>query len=589
MNPSPPSEDVTADSATKTDPSQDELGAIRDLLFGQEKRRLDGLQERIEDPGLHAHDVSRVLPQAVTLASAKDNKLAVALTPSVESALKESVKRDPSTLVNAIFPIIGPAIRKSIAETFGKLVQSLNQTLDHSFSPRGLKWRLEAARTGKSFAEVVLAHTLVYRVEQVLLIHKRTGLLLLHITAPDVQAQDAGMVSGMLTAIQDFAHDSFRMAAGEALQTMQVGELNVWMESSPLVTLAAVIRGQAPREFRETLQGALESIHAEQRADLESFDGDASPFELARLHLDPCLRTQFAGTSKTKAFPVIPSLALATLLLLATWIGFTMLERQRWAGFVERLGAEPGIVITESGKRSGKFFVAGLRDPLAIEPTTLLSEFKLKRENIATRWEPYQALGPELVLRRALMILQPPTNVRLQVQDGTLRAGGHARGDWIEGARTKAAMLPGIQSYDDSGVADETQALIIARVRQVEQSALYFIKGLRLETGQEATLENLATGLIELRQLHIHRGRSLHVSLIGHTDATGTDEQNLRLSRARAGHVANLLEIRGVPADLLEPAGIGAREPLTTELPEQDHLKNRRVTFRVKREQIPAP
>ena len=86
----------------------------------------------------------------------------------------------------------------------------MNQTLGRSFSAQGLKWRLEAWRTGKALREVVLLRTLVYRVEQVFLIHRETGLLLQHVSAgPRRASQDADMVSGMLTAIRDFVQDSF--------------------------------------------------------------------------------------------------------------------------------------------------------------------------------------------------------------------------------------------------------------------------------------------------------------------------------------------------------------------------------------------
>lgn len=67
-------------------------------------------------------------------------------------------------------------------------------------------------RTGASFAEVVLRHTLLYRVEQVFLVHRESGLLLHHLTAQSIAAQAPDMVAGMLTAIQDFARDSFQVA-----------------------------------------------------------------------------------------------------------------------------------------------------------------------------------------------------------------------------------------------------------------------------------------------------------------------------------------------------------------------------------------
>ncbi|NJM53355.1 MAG: hypothetical protein HC846_08145 [Blastocatellia bacterium] len=55
------------------------------------------------------------------------------------------------------------------------MVQSLNQSLEHSISPKGLRWRIEAWQTGKSFAEVVMLNSLIYRVEEVFLIHRETG------------------------------------------------------------------------------------------------------------------------------------------------------------------------------------------------------------------------------------------------------------------------------------------------------------------------------------------------------------------------------------------------------------------------------
>src|SRR5436190_4493612 len=96
-------------------------------------------------------------------------------------------------------------IRRSIAESLRRLMQSL----EHTFSWRGLKWRFEALRTGKTFAEVVMLRSLVYRVEQLFLIHRKTSLSLLHVTADSAIAKDSDMVAGMLSAIQDFVRDSF--------------------------------------------------------------------------------------------------------------------------------------------------------------------------------------------------------------------------------------------------------------------------------------------------------------------------------------------------------------------------------------------
>lgn len=185
------------------------LNELRQLLLNPEQVKIDKLQERLDNPQLYAEDLSKVLPEAIMLLSLqRQGKLTKALLPTIEEAIQLSVKQDINILANAIFPIIGPAIRKAIQVAISTLIQSLNETLDHSLSPQSFKWRLEAKQTGKTFAEVVLLRTLLYRVEQVFLIHKNTGLVLQHIVGELVAAQDADLVSAMLRAIQDFVQDS---------------------------------------------------------------------------------------------------------------------------------------------------------------------------------------------------------------------------------------------------------------------------------------------------------------------------------------------------------------------------------------------
>src|SRR5215210_8999913 len=244
--------------------NHDGLDELRRLLVGPEQQELVRLQKRLDEQDeLLPADVGRVLPEAVRLRSRQDKKVTEALLPTVEEAIGISVRKNPQTLVDALFPVIGPAIRRAISEALTGMVQAMNQTLEHSLSPQGLKWRLEAWRTGRSFAEVVMLHTLLYRVEQVFLIHRETGLLLGHVLAGESAVQDADMVSGMLTAIQDFVHDSFSAQKEDALETLQVGGLTVWIEQGPRAILAGVIRGQAPQELRNVFRETLERIHQE--------------------------------------------------------------------------------------------------------------------------------------------------------------------------------------------------------------------------------------------------------------------------------------------------------------------------------------
>src|SRR6478736_7411439 len=295
--------EVVARGSSRASAATDDesFAELRTLLVGPERQDLLELQAHVLDPAVQTRDVSRVLPDAIAL-RADDPQLTRALAPSVEEAITSSVRRDPRPLADALFPVIGPAIRKAIAHTLSGMIESLNRTLEQSVSFRALHWRWEALRTGKSFAEVVLLHTLQYRVEQVFLIHAETGLLLQHLSADPRASQDADQISAMLTAIRDFARDSFRVAGGESLEGLRIGDLTVIVEQGPYAILAGVIRGTAPHTVRVLFQDALESVHRQLSPELKAFRGDAAPFERARPILDGCLVSQLRPREKKSSY-----------------------------------------------------------------------------------------------------------------------------------------------------------------------------------------------------------------------------------------------------------------------------------------------
>ena len=378
------------DDAVKPEPAADDpLSELRGLLLAADEAEVVRLQQRLEDPRSRAEDVSRVLPEAITIRSGEDRQLTDALMPTVEEAIVRSVRRNPVVLVDALFPVMGPAIRKSISNTLAEMLESLNTTLGQSFSAHGFRWRIEAWRTGKSFSEVVLLRTLLFRVEQVFLIHRKTGLLLQHVSAGGAGVQDTDMISGMLTAIRDFVHDSFGGMEADGLHAFQVGQFTVWVEQGPLAILAGVIRGSPPRELRGVFTEAIEKIHHDQAQALAEFQGDAGPFERSREDLEKCLKTQqqpgtegAVGSRSRRSRRPLWALLAVVAALLGLFLFFSVRRTRRWDGYLARLAAQPGIVVSAAGRRDGKFFVTGLRDPLAADPAALLPQSKLLREDV---------------------------------------------------------------------------------------------------------------------------------------------------------------------------------------------------------------
>jgi OOP family OmpA-OmpF porin len=567
-------------------PGKDDLSELRSLLLAPEHVQLGKLQERLDDPKQYAKQVSSVLPEAIRLRSTQDNKLTASLTPPVEDILKTSAERDPRTLANALFPVIGPAIRKAVAETFRKMIQSLNQILEQSFSRQGLKWRMEALRTGKSFAEVVLRHSLLYRVEQVFLIHRQTGLMLQHVVTDPTISQDGDMVSGMLTAIQDFAHDSFKLPSEETLETLQVGELTVWVEQGPLAILAGVIRGNAPEDLRSTFTAALESIHYEQVDVLEDFAGNTTPFEASRPHLEACLQAQYKSR-RDKSSPLLWLLAAALLLALGLAIFFPVRNHLRWKYYLEKLNAEKGIVVTGVEKRDGKYVVFGLLDPLAVAPQTLLQDTMLDPQKVMYGWEPYQALHPEIVLERAKRILNPPTTVSMKLEDSTLVAEGSAPHRWILTTRTLVRAIPGIMHFQENNLVDKDLVELESIRDHIESQTLNFETGRAvLAPDQMPALESLVGEIRRLENLAQMVGATFHLQIVGYTDESGTEAVNRRLRQERADSIQAYLISNGINPENLSATGVGPKTPVSREITEEGRGLDRRVAFHVSIEKM---
>jgi OOP family OmpA-OmpF porin len=557
-------------------PADDRFAELRSLIVGPERRELRALQAQLHDPSVQTRDVSRVLPDAIAL-RATDPKLTRALAPSIEEALTASVQKDPRPLADALFPVMGPAIRKAVAHAFASMLDSLNRTVEHSLSWRSLRWRWTALTTGKPFAEIVLLNTLQYRVEQVFLIHAASGLLLQHL-ASDARAGDhADQISAMLTAIRDFARDSFRTADGDSLDALRVGELSVIVEQGPYAILAGVVRGTPPAALRTLFQDTIETVHRRFGAELQSFDGDASTLDRARPILEACLVTEFREAKRSAPYRGWLIALGLVLLALATWAFAGLRERQRFDAYVDQLRAEPGIVIMSSGRRGGRFFVAGLRDPLARAPASLLASSQLTPDDVDAHWEPYQALQPQFVTTRARDLLRPPPGVTLKYSDGVLTADGSAPQRWVAESERIAPAITGVRRFEYTGIPPAVRLS-----EQLEALTVRFAKGqARIAPEQADSIRAAGDLLRELDEAVAHRGQRARVEILGHADADGTEIANEPLSQARADGVLHFLRTQRLDAVDLTARGLGTTAPLTRGTTEPDKQRNRRVSFRV--------
>lgn len=560
---SPLPEEPGTDSA----PVDKDWQQLRSLLFQAEIEKISNLEYRLNDHVAKTHEVSDVLAEAVVMRSGQDNMLNKAFTPIVESSLKESLKKNPNDFINVFFPLIGSTIRRSISESFNSMLGSLSKSLEQSLSFRGIQWRLEAFRTGKSFSEIVMLHTLVYRVDQVFLIHSETGLVLSHIVNDGVTSRDADMVSGMLTAIQDFARDCFNNDGdNSSLNSLKMDEYTVYIVQSPLAYIACVVRGTPPGDFLDRVSENLELSLVECANLFEDFKGDSAPFAVANKYLQDCLAQKYVDDGKP-----VPVWAKWTSLGVGIFLVLLFCAQQyhsyRMRHGVDMLRKEPGLLVVDVKDAWGfsPWKVVCLQDELARPIAQILAEDGFDPDDIDIHSIPFISHEPNIIKLRVAKKILPPEAVKIDYKEGVLVLSGTADMNWILQAQQTAMATPGVISVDTSGLRDPRVGELTDLVQSIETATVRFPTGSDVPIpSDQPALNKVVSDLVSLERLARKMGLAVNLTIYGQADATGSDRRNYEISQSRARMIASRLfaqqanipiVIYGIGADLAQGDG----------------------------------
>ena len=534
-----------------------DLDELKTLLFGPEKQVLDSIQQRVQTPEARAADIAAVLPEAVRLSHAADGELAESLKDPVGRCLRDSFRESPQEFADALYPVMGPAIRKSIVHTLKAFAQQINQTLEHSLTFKGLKWRLEAARAGVPFASYVIQQSLAYRVEQAYLISRENGLLIAHVHHEGARIKDSDAVSAMFTAIQDFVKESFSPDRSGRLETADMGEFTLWAVHGPHALLVCVIRGLPPRALREDLTRILERLHFRFGDAIRDYAGDTTRTagiddELSRCLLLEAMRSD-AGKRRRRPWPLI----VALLLLLAAagyWAFSGWQDSQRRARLAAVLADTPGYYVGRIERDGDAYRVYGLRDPLAPALAEVAARAGLAPASLRSELRPYRALDEAIQLERARRLLGAGPGVSVALVDDTLVVSGRASAERIAAIRARATTL----EFDWPVTLGDLELAgwpeLAARVEGLSGRDWYFSEGAELVAADAAALPDYAAALAALAGEARELGGSLRVVLTGFTDGSGTPAFNEELAERRVAAVREALLAAGFEASQIRSA-----------------------------------
>ncbi len=526
----------TSDSAANQ-PNKRAIEELKAILLTQERERIESLARELEKLRSDLDDKEKLLNRldALTIellarrVRHSSEEMAKVLAPAIGPAIRNQIAAAKEDIVDALYPVIGQAIRKAVAEAMKNLARAVNEKLDNALSFRLFRRRVEARLKGLSPDEAVLSEVLPFGIHEVFYIHKKSGLLLAHVSRQREESAVKEVISGMLTAIKSFAQDALG-ADGKTqdLNVIEYDDFQIYLENGRYAFLAVVISGVPPERFYEQIKELETRLHKMFAKHLREFDGDLTPFAPIPAELNELMRAFEPQSAKRQKAPVW--LKVAVLLLFLGLLGAGI-----WYAWPSSSAPQAAPLPSFNYHR----FIKQMQSYL---PANLFADLHNMR---------FIADGDVLLMEGTV----GNEDERMQLARAAARASG----------------FPVI--VNQLQVAPE----LLKALDKINGTHILFSKGSwKLNAVQKAQIDSI------IPYLQIFKDQKIQV--IGHSDSMGNEAFNRSISRKRAQSVARYLQSRGIDPNRIVVQAKGSSEPFVSNNSLQNRALNRRVCFEIMRE-----
>jgi outer membrane protein OmpA-like peptidoglycan-associated protein len=151
----------------------------------------------------------------------------------------------------------------------------------------------------------------------------------------------------------------------------------------------------------------------------------------------------------------------------------------------------------------------------------------------------------------------------------------------IIGAAVGGAAGAAIGLYMDKQAQEIQKDVKGAKVERIgEGIRITFDSGILFDVNSYQLKEDAKTNIKELAKV-LQKYDDTNVLIEGHTDATGSDELNMKLSKQRADAVADYAKSLGVAGMRMAIQGYGEAQPVAENETDEGKQKNRRVEIAI--------
>ncbi len=561
------------------------------------EKKLDNLRGQLKDKEYFIETLDPIFATMLEnkIIESKD-EMAEALAPVMGEAIKKQVEESKEDIIDALYPVIGSTIRKSIAEAMKNLVKTVNEKLDKTFSFVMLHRKIKSKVSGVSEAEILLKESMPFQIHEVFYIHKETGILLSHVTSKiDQQTVDQDLISGMLTAIHNFAGKIFGETENQDIHKIQYDNYQIQIEMGRYAYLAVVISGVKTAVFEDKLNQLEQKLHQIFYKLLREFDGDVAEYKRANVNISKFLKTFTSvlkdsseiGTEKRAGWLFLSFLILIFIILYG--IFFYLPQRSMESTIeseIEKIKHEiPGLI---SGKV--QYEIDGSEVQLSGETENWIKKRNIEKiilnrtsaQKVSNTIQVQNENESSTLIEK---IKSSTAEIDKSLQNTLLNLNYIFQNDrlFIEGKvnslEEKVQIGNIIANFSevpiiinncivDEQTFNDAQYLI----NRIEEIAIHFEAGKSNPNKDELKkIAKLYNWLNEIPFFTLY--------IYGHSDQLGGDSINNRISQNRADNIRNHLIDLGLEPEKLITGQMGFSMPVASNETKEGRALNRRVTF----------
>jgi len=481
------------------------------------------------------------------------DKIVAQIAPLIGSAIRVQIKSHKDEVVDALYPVMGNMISRYVTKTFQEMLESINKQIQEGLSLKVIKRKIQAKIQGVSETELLLSQNANTNIRALLLIHKESSIVLAHAQNPESPINEPEMLAAMMSAIKSFINDWIdKNKKHKEVAEIEFGGNKITIEDAGYSYFAIITDGPLYTHSHKKICKVLESIVLHHGDSIREFNGDLSSFSNMQIYkkISNLLKNKPCQKETSKKIHPLLFLLPTILLFFLVWSWYeTNQDAKLLSEVKQKLYTTPQLT---------SYRIDALLDAKTIE---LKGEVPSKFHKNLAESKVNEILGINKVLNKLMIVditddpMQISSNIAYLIQGFNLSFTSNIsyvfnyprltiKGE-VSSKANKEKLLVNLQNIDGvSEIKDEIKVVI----KDID-THIYFNKG------SSIIKESEIDKLISLIPLLKSQDSTLHISIDGYSDSSGSDSINKKLAQSRAKEVEKFLKYRALVAQPLIAQG----------------------------------